>query len=98
MPTQAYFEVDGEGDFYACVSPTSPGESPTTAPEKWAKLEIPAILERFLVEQALCFLMMGEGQLDKRMAMQARVDALRDDLVFQYNDRGDLSTPDVRTR
>ncbi|QYY35312.1 hypothetical protein [Ruficoccus sp. ZRK36] len=41
----ATYEVDQQiyfsTDFYRCLSPTSAGQSPTTTPAKWAKVEMP---------------------------------------------------------
>ena len=68
MATTCYF---GE-DFYGCVTATSAGESPQSAPSKWVKAEVPARLERAVVQLAYATLLPAEGQNDKR-SMEERI-------------------------
>lgn len=47
---QVYWD-NGEtevGEFYDCVTATSPGEDPTDTPAKWAQVEIPAFFQQHL--------------------------------------------------
>lgn len=98
MPHQAYFEVEGVGDWYECIEAASPGESPAVAPAKWRKLEWPAILEAYLVDRACALLLSGDGQQDKRRSMErSAVDQL-DEAIFAYSDRGDFQLAQVGTR
>lgn len=98
MPFQAYFESEGVGDWYDCIEAASPGESPAVAPEKWQKVEIPAILERFIVERAVSLLLGGEGQIDKRRAQERMATDALDDTIYAHGDRGDFSRPEVGVR
>jgi len=98
MPKQAYFEDDGVGDWYRCVSATLAGESPKTNPEKWVKVSIPSIFERFIVLEACVALLGGDGQSDKRALYQAQANALLLELVHRHSDRGDFYRAMVLTR
>lgn len=99
MPSQAYYEIDGAGDWYAAVAATSPGQSPQTNPEKWVKLGILDIFEEYLVEQAVADLLAGEGQRDQRRAQRQTAQAVLEDLTWRHHvNRGDAVRPEVRTR
>lgn len=98
MPSQAYFVQDGVGDWYACIAPASAGESPATAPDKWVRLEIPAIFEGYLVEKATELLLVGDGQMDKRRAAARAAEEVLTDLGFRHADRGEFERPRVLTR
>ena len=60
MAYQAYFESGGEGDWYNCLLNTAPAESPTTAPSKWSKLEIPHIFENVVALHAVAYILRSE--------------------------------------
>jgi hypothetical protein len=98
MPSQAYFEIDGVGDWYACIQATSAGESPATAPDKWVKLEIPAIFESYVVEKVTALLLVQEGQSDKRRAQEQAAAIELEELEFRHTERGDYARPEVMTR
>jgi len=98
MPSQAYFEVDGEGDWYAAIATTNPGESPLNTPEKWVKLPILDIFEEYLVEQAVSYLL-GPDALDKKRAQSRDTVSTLDDLAWRHaTHRGDFVQPEVRSR
>lgn len=98
MPSQAYFEVDGVGNWYACVQATSAGESPETAPDKWLLLEIPALFETYLVERVTALLLVQEGQLDKRRAQERIAAEELEELIYRHTERGDFERPEVMVR
>ena len=62
--TQAYFN----GDFYDALELSNPGESPSVAPSKWDKVEIPKLFERYLVRRAYSLALLADGQNDKSAA------------------------------
>ena len=98
MPAQAYFEDDGVGDWYACILATSAGESPSSAPDKWVKLEIPAIFEAYLVDKATALLLTGEGQSDKRRAFERTAAEELEEVQYRHTERGDFERPEVMVR
>lgn len=93
MPTQTYFvDADGIGEFYQCVSPASPGQSPATHPAKWSKIQIPAFLRSAISERAAGQLLQIDGQSDKRAAANRTAgDALYETFI-RYRSRGDYQT------
>lgn len=60
MPSQCYFE----GDFYYATEDTSAGESPSTHPDKWQKLELPVDLEQAVALYAAASLLMGKKEFE----------------------------------
>lgn len=85
MASQVYFD----GDWYECVSPALPGESPSVSPEKWVKLEIPAFLEEAIVELAVGRLQMTDGQSDKRTLQTKEGASALYDTFIRHRPRGD---------
>ncbi len=66
MADQCYFQKpNGKSDFFLCIEPTIPGESPATAPAKWQLVEIPARLRWVLAKLAYANLLEMDGQKDK---------------------------------
>ncbi|TXH41417.1 MAG: hypothetical protein E6Q97_37610 [Desulfurellales bacterium] len=98
MPSIAYFENDGVGDWYACIDAASPGQSPLTHPDKWQKLEIPMIFERFLTDSACASLLMGDGQMDKRRATEEAAEMELQRIVRRHATPADGMRPKVGTR
>ena len=62
MADQIYFT---DGDFYQCVTVTSPGETPTTAPSKWRKIRLLAKWRWALAQLTYARLLSVDGQTDK---------------------------------
>lgn len=91
MATQAYFS----GDWYQCIVATSAGESPATNPEKWAKMEIPAIAEDYLVEKAVALLLQADGMQDKRMQAEGLAKMALDDTIDYHAVAGDFERSTV---
>lgn len=90
MPTQVYFEdEDGVGDFYDCLSAASAGQSPTTHPSKWAKIEIPAFLRSAIVEMASGQLQQSDGQSDRRARSMADAGSALYQTFVRHRPRGD---------
>lgn len=98
MAYQAYFESGGEGDWYNCLLNTAPAESPTTAPSKWSKLEIPHIFENVVALYAVAYILAAEGQNDKFRAQMAVAQEALDELRMTAVDRGDVKPSMVLTR
>lgn len=98
MAYQAYFESGGEGDWYNCLLLTAPGESPTTAPSKWTRLEIPHIFENVVALYAVAYILAAEGQSDKFRAQFAIASEALDELRMTAIDRGDAKPMAVLTR
>ena len=98
MPSQAYFESDGQGDWYECIVATSPGESPGTNPEKWRRLDLPAIFEDAVAQLAIAHLYIAEGQSDKARAQRAAGIDAKEQTAFLFVDRGDYHPAEVFTR
>lgn len=61
MSNQCYFN----GDFYQCVTATTAGESPTTAPAKWRKVKLPSKWRWVLAQLTYAHLLRLDGQTDK---------------------------------
>ncbi|MBF8281271.1 MAG: hypothetical protein HW378_186 [Anaerolineales bacterium] len=95
MASQVYYA----GDFYDCIVATAPGESPATHPAKWARVEIPRLFERALVQGAFAETLLREGQMDKRRGEEA---LFKDDLdeitADQMIHEADWERPVVLTR
>lgn len=98
MPSQAYYESDGVGDWYEAIADTAPGESPVTHPELWRKIEIPQFMERCLVSAALAHLHRGDGQSDKSLAERRVLADEMELLVLQHADFQLAARPLVFTR
>lgn len=69
MANQCYFN----GNFYQCVTATSAGESPATAPAKWSLVQIPARWRWLLVRLTYSHLLELDGQTDKSMEQRQLV-------------------------
>jgi hypothetical protein len=100
MPNQAYFDDGDEGDFYDCLEDTLAGESPITNPEKWRRIDWPAVFEPFLVSRAVSILLVAEGQSDKARSEERAAGALLEELVYRNRNAraGRLQRPKVFTR
>ena len=91
MPDQCYFE----GDFHQCGTNASTGESPTVAPAKWRKVQIPKKWRPVLHKLAYAILLERDGQKEKaieeaRMAREGSVgfrglnDLVRDEATAEH--------------
>lgn len=75
--TQAYFN----GDFYDALELSNPGESPSVAPSKWQKVEIPKLFERYLVRRAYSIALLSDGQNDKASAEERAAMSILDGIA-----------------
>jgi hypothetical protein len=66
MTSQIYFN----GEFYDCLITSGPGESPTTHPQNWSRVEIPRDAAAFMVQKSTALLQSADGQEDKRRAAE----------------------------
>lgn len=82
--SQVYFA----GDFWNCISATTAGDSPTTDPEKWSRIEIPSDWRNALAKLAHARLLDGEGNNDKASATRLEAYALLDDMRETRAQRG----------
>lgn len=60
------------GEFWQCVTGTSAGESPTTAPAKWRRIQIPKEWRWVLARLTYAHLLEMDGQKDKAQAERAQ--------------------------
>ncbi len=88
MASQVYFA----GDWYECISPTSAGESPSVAPAKWVKLEIPAFMADAIVEESSGRLLPRAGQNDKRVAQRLFGESALYRTFLRHRAKGDPRT------
>lgn len=100
MADQCYFT---DGEFYQCVTATTAGESPTTAPTKWRRIQIPKDWRWVLAQLTYAHLLEMDGQLDKANAVRARAregggQSLEALIRKEANRQGHLHRPDVQTR
>lgn len=99
MASQAYFvNAAGDGDFYAAIATTAPGESPDTHPGKWIKLAIPEVLHQSIVLRAAASLLREQGQHDKARALDRQAAEQLDRTANRHADRGKFHRPMVLTR
>ena len=71
MPDQCYFtDATGKGDWYQCLMPTNPGESPATHPEKWCRIVIPKSWRKVMTQFTYANLLEADGQTDKAVAQR----------------------------
>jgi hypothetical protein len=58
------------GNFYTCVAVTAAGESPESAPAKWAVVELPYTFRQYLIQGGYADWLTADGQTDKAGAME----------------------------
>ncbi len=63
------------GNFYVCLSPTSNGESPSSAPAKWSKVEIPYFTADYLVRGVFSDYLRSESQFDSAALAEQEAEA-----------------------
>lgn len=99
---QVYFEATSNGtttgDFYNWVS-ASAGESPSSAPTEWTKVEIPALFEHYLSHKTAADWHRAEKEIElasyhERMAMEA----IGKELDTLYREERQLGRSRVVTR
>lgn len=78
MPTQAYHD----GDFWYCVAAASPGQSPTTHPDKWERILIPHELRASIASLAAARLFAQEDNLEQSAAAEALGRTKLDEQLF----------------
>lgn len=77
-----YFEgdtTDLEGDYWQCVTDTTAGDSPESAPAKWLRLDFPAWLQVAVARRAAADWLRYNGTREDAF----REDAAADDSLFQ---------------
>jgi hypothetical protein len=94
MASQVYFNED----WYDCTAATSAGESPTTAPSKWAIVGIPVQFERFLVEAACAAALKGDGAREHAAAARMEAEMLVGQEIVRARSGGALNRIRVMTR
>lgn len=100
-PDQVYFAATagGVGDFYNCVSGTTPGDTPVSAPTKWAVVEIPRFMERFLIAAVYSDYLEGDGQTEKAAAVSHQaIDYLAEERFVIEAQEGQSERMEVGTR
>jgi hypothetical protein len=71
MASQVYFQSGGVGDIYYATQATLPGESPDSAAQKWARIEIPARARAYLRLSAAGHVRRANGEPEAAMALLA---------------------------
>ena len=73
--------TEERGNFYDCVTATSAGETPLSAPSKWAKVELPRIFHKPLVQGMASAWVRGPGggTLEEAMAYESYAQAALED-------------------
>jgi hypothetical protein len=71
MASQVYFESGGVGDVFYATQNTLPGESPDSAADKWALIEIPARARNYLRLAAAAHVRRANGEPEAAMALLA---------------------------
>jgi hypothetical protein len=101
LPDQMYYAATsgGVGDFYNCVTGTTPGDTPVSAPTKWAVVQIPRFMERFLIAAVYADYLEGDGQTEKAAAVsnQAREFLAEERFVIEAQE-GQSERMEVKTR
>lgn len=91
-----------EGEFWQCVTATGPGESPSTHPAKWRRIQIPAAFRAVLGELTHAHLLKMDGQLDKYHAVRGAAlngdHGLKELVRRAVNAERHRHRPDVQTR
>lgn len=83
--TGAYMPVEGKphnGNFYNCVQPALPGESPSTHPSKWVKVQIPYVFGSFIAWGSTSNWLVSEGMLQEAAIVEAKA---REALENEYD-------------
>lgn len=65
---QCYFN----GDFYQAAADTSPGDSPSSAPGSWRKIQIPVEFRWILLQLTYAHLLELDGQIEKAAATRTK--------------------------
>lgn len=95
MASQIFYN----GEFYDCLVTSEAGQSPTTHPENWRRVEIPRDAGNFVVQRAYSLLLSGDGQEDKRRsAERAATTALQEAILAMARNRTQPNTLRVLTR
>lgn len=69
----------GTGDFYRCLTATSAGETPESAPTKWEIISLPEIFYGYLVYKVYGDWLLSDGQMDKASGAYKIADMKKDD-------------------
>lgn len=83
--TGTYMPVEGKphkGNFYNCVIPTVPGESPATHPSKWDKVQIPYVFGSYIAWGSTANWFISEGMVQEGAAVEAKA---REALENEYD-------------
>lgn len=95
MASQAYYQ----GEFYDCVVASAAGETPTTHPENWLRVEIPRDAAAFVVQKAYALLLSSEDQEDSRRAAEREATKTLDGAILAMaRNRTQPNTMRVLTR
>jgi hypothetical protein len=73
--SSVYEPVPGKphkGNFYNCVAPTSAGESPTSRPDKWVKINIPYVFGSFMSWGSTSNWLVSEGMVQEAAVIESK--------------------------
>ena len=83
------------GNFYTCLAATNIGESPSTHPAKWSKIEIPYVLASYLARAAYSDWLRSEMQPDVAQIAEQEAESLLvqtiDTIVRQQRQNGRIN-------
>lgn len=77
-----------DGDFWYAVATTTAGQSPTTHPQLWRRIEIPAAWRGVLALKMEARILGAEGQHDKARSAMSEAEQRLDALRITRNHRG----------
>jgi len=92
-------QVYHNGEFWQCIEAAGVNESPTSNPEKWERLKMPAQFRRVLTLLTHAHLLELDGQTDKALVRRTEARQAIEDLVrYAANREGWRPRPTVITR
>ena len=97
---QVYYSATGTpGNFYDCITSTSAGETPVSAPTKWSVTSIPLIFQRYLELGGYSDWLRNTGQIEKALQEeQVAMALLADQSQLLVGQQRQTSRPLVSTR
>lgn len=87
-----------QGDFYNANATTAAGESPTTTPAKWDKVELPDKGRNYLIYAAYADYLRHNGQMDQsHPALRSAENYLEQEVMILQTQQGQTTNLEVNT-
>jgi hypothetical protein len=83
--TGSYMPVEGKahrGNFFNCTLSSNPGESPTTHPSKWAKVQVPYVFGSYMSWGSTANWLISEGMVQEAAVIEGKA---KEALEFEYD-------------